>query len=272
MTNYKIRISDLRTLFAEVKDICGIDFSNYAYFTIKRRVEKILQTYNYVNVDEFIEKLKNDERFFETFIFEMHPLQSELFRDSEMWNSLIKNVFPKFSRKDKIKIYVPHCTSGDELYSLIILLEENDLIENSIITASPVGKRNKTYIENAIYPIKKKESAEKNLETLTTKKTINDLILFSNHSYEIKEKYKKNIIFDDKPFLDSSYVSEFDIVLFRNSLIYFNSQMHEAALNKIATTLKRNGYLIIGVGEKLIGETEKKFKQILKTENIFKKG
>ncbi len=271
MTPIKLRISDLKTIFVEINSLTGIDFSNYAFFSIKRRFEKVINLYNFESVTELLNKIRNDELFLKNFIFDILPHQTELFRDAQTWNAILKQVFPKLSKREKLKIYLPYCISGDELYSLIFMLNEANMLSNTEITVSSLSDVNIEFIKNAIYPLKKLSSAEKNIEELDTEKTLNDFVISSQYSYEIRNEYKKNIKFDNKTIFNQNYIKQFDLVLYRNSMLYFNAKLQEDTLRNITETLKKNAYLIIGIGEEIPILLQKKYKIINNDENIYKK-
>jgi len=271
MTPIKLRISDLKTIFVQINSLTGIDFSNYAFFSIKRRFEKVINLYNFESVTELLNKITNDKQFLKNFIFDIIPHQTELFRDAQTWNVILKQVLPKLSKKEKLNIYLPYCISGDELYSLIFILSEANMLDNTEITVSSLSDINIEFIKDAIYPLKKLSSAEKNIEELYTEKTLDDFVQSSQYSYEIKPEYRKNIKFDNKTIFNQDYIKEFDLILCRNSMLYFNAKLQEEVLINITEALKKNAYLIIGIGEELTGFQQKKYKIINNEESIYKK-
>lgn len=273
MTQAKLRISELKQIFTEINSLIGIDFSEFSFFSIKRRFEKIFDIYKFENANEFITKLKEDKYFLNNILFDIFPSQTELFRDPTMWLALLKNIFPKYSKSEIFKIYIPHCTSGEELFSLVYLLHEAGMTNNTEITVSTPCIQNIEYINRAVYPIKKISSAEKNVENLDTKLPFSDFVTSNIQTFEIKDEYFKNlnIKFDKKSVFETQYTNEFDLVIFRNVMIYFNSKLQDEILEKITNSLKRNSYLAIGIGEKLTGSTIRKYKISNTNENIYKK-
>lgn len=273
MTQAKLRISELKQIFTEINSLVGIDFSEFSFFSIKRRFEKIFDIYKFENANEFITKLKEDKFFLNNILFDIFPSQTELFRDPAMWLALLKNIFPKYSKSEIFKIYIPHCTTGEELFSLVYLLHEAGMTNNTEITVSTPCIQNIEYINRAVYPIKKISSAEKNVENLDTKLPFSDFVTSNIQTFEIKDEYFKNlnIKFDKKSVFETEYTNEFDLVIFRNVMIYFNAKLQEEILEKITNSLKRNSYLAIGIGEKLTGSTIRKYKISNTNENIYKK-
>lgn len=273
MTQAKLRISELKQIFTEINSLIGIDFSEFSFFSIKRRFEKIFDIYKFENANEFITKLKEDKYFLNNILFDIFPSQTELFRDPTMWLALLKNIFPKYSKSEIFKIYIPHCTTGEELFSLVYLLHEAGMTNNTEITVSTPCIQNIEYINRAVYPIKKISSAEKNVENLDTKLPFSDFVTSNIQTFEIKDEYFKNlnIKFDKKSVFETQYTNEFDLVIFRNVMIYFNSKLQDEILEKITNSLKRNSYLAIGIGEKLTGSTIRKYKISNTNENIYKK-
>jgi len=271
--NKNITIAEYKEILAEIKNSYSFDLSNYALTSFRRRLEKVYNLYNFKNVEEFIKKIQTDEEFYETLLKETSVPTTEMFRDPQMWIELRDKILSKVTPKSDFKIWIPEVTTDDELFSLLIILEEMNLINSTKIYASTFVKQNLDKIKLGIVDIKKMEANSANYTRhngdyqlskyfdIEEKRAIFDQVLLS------KVEYKYHNIFNS-----SLFDNTFNLVIFRNRMLYYNQQLQNKVIDTIYNSLQTNGYMIIGVNETMEGSLiQNKFNLISKTENIFKK-
>ena len=131
MADILLSISELKLILQEIFIKSGEDFRNSAIASIKHRIETLMIKHNYIAVDDFVEKIRKDEFFVDELIFELCVSATEMFRDPEMWTALQTQILSKFRKKTNIEIAVPFCTTGEELYTLMYILNKADLLEKT---------------------------------------------------------------------------------------------------------------------------------------------
>jgi len=122
---FEIGIVEYRNILKVIKETYNYDFSDYALISFKRRIERVLQLHNLKHADVFIEKLREDPVFFQHILQEISVESTEMFRDPSFWRYMRDELFPVLIKDNfKTKIWFPSCVSGDELYTLAVILHE----------------------------------------------------------------------------------------------------------------------------------------------------
>lgn len=271
MFEINLQISELKNMLKEVHCITGINCSQYAFSFIKRRTELFMKSNKVVSDIDFIYKINKSPGFAGQFLETVFVPNSELFRDAEMWNFLESKLLPKFSGKKNINIMMPYCTGGRELYSLLYILKENPDSSNITITVSSVTDVHLKRIKSGKFNNNDIKASVKNIEMLNSAKDTDDIFYHKNKSYRVKNDFKGQLNFEVCDFFKGIYISDFDIVICRNSFIYFNTELQEKVIKTITRSLKKGGYLIIGASETLDETEKRKYKQINKELSIYKK-
>ena len=136
----EIHIVDIRNLTEVIKTKYGYDFTNYAISSFKRRILRIIGLYKFNNVDALTKKISDDPSFFEEFISEITVNVTEMFRDPSFWRVLRDEIIPNILlNHKKLSIWHAGCSTGQEVYSMLILLEEMDLLEKAKIYATDIN-------------------------------------------------------------------------------------------------------------------------------------
>ena len=266
-----IKISDFKNLLYNIRDNYKIDFSDYSLSSLKRRVELFSLKYHINTNDELIYRLNKDNKFFQLFLKSILVDETEMFRDSEFWNELKENIIDKSKNNEELKIWLPHCNSGEELYSLLILLDKLNLIDHSSICVSSLSSVNIDRISEASIELKNMEANNANYER--SKIGVNLMNYFKKKPYYVEFKdlfqntsiIKHDIILDEVP-------DKFDIILFRNKMLYFNKQLSNKVLVKLKNALKSKGLIAVGIKENInYPGYEKELSVICANEKIYKK-
>ena len=266
-----LTISDIRSILQEIFIRTGRDFRNYAYSSIKRRIELIMFNQGCETADDLLARLRKNDLFPEKILSDIYIPATEMFRDPEMWNAMQKQVFPKLSKKQNLKIAVPSCVSGDELFTLMILLQKANLLDNTKVSVSVICKDNLELIENVNYPLKKLDQIKKNLSLLSENLQTDEMFKINGKFFSLADTFSDYIEYTTKDFFRDENAVGFDLILYRNKLIYFSSQLQSQTIEHLTEKLNRGGYLALGIGEDIGIVNKRKLKIVNKTENIFRK-
>jgi len=248
----------------------GYDFRNYAQATVKRRIRNILMQFSYNNVSELIPKLLYDKLFFKSIILNFSVTVSEMFRDPFFYRSLRDNVIPYLKTYPFVKIWIAGCATGQEVYSLAILLKEENFYDRTTIFATDFNDIALKKAEEGIYSLKEIESFEKNYILSGGRRKFTDYYITKYDSAKFDDSLKNRITFTNHNLTSDSVFGEMNLILCRNVLIYFNRELQNKVLNLYKDSLSKNGFLCLGIKESLtFSDVKDKFEVIDDTNKIF---
>ncbi|MBN2521407.1 MAG: hypothetical protein JXB17_12915 [Bacteroidales bacterium] len=269
----EIGIVDTRKIISAIYDLYGYDFKNYALTFFKHRIEKIIVDNNLRDADHLIEKLTSNNDFIEVFIQGVSVETTELFRDPSLWRIIRDDFFPdNIKDRDTYKIWMAGIQSGEELYSMAILLEESSLWDKVELTASYESSINYELIKKGVFNVRKIELNDANYKRFNCFSELNKYYSIENKIGYWDTKLirnikflKQNVTFDNSP-------KNFNLVWFRNQMIYYNQVLQDKVLETLYDSIVPGGHLVIGDKETVEHSSySKKFKLINDTEKIFKR-
>ena len=268
-----IELKDINRITSIIKTKYGYDFGDYALSSFKRRIRRIMDLQNVKSIDSIIHKLETDKFYFKDFLSEITVNVTEMFRDPTFWIALKDEVLlPLFKNRDEITIWHAGCSSGEEVYSMAILLDSIGKLKNAKIFATDIDEKILLQAKSKGYSSKNMETNASNFNEIYPDKEIFDFFQKSDDTFSVKSFLNENIIFKKHNLVSDDAFSKFDIVLCRNVLIYFNQKLQNEVLKKMTLGLFDNGVLCIGSKESLIWcEDINLYQEINKEEKIFKK-
>ena len=273
-----INQKDINIVINAFSDNSNYNFHEYSEKSIHRRIEKILINTN-ISADKLATKIAIDKVFLERIKNDITVNTTELFRDKEIWTLINDNVIPSLSKLDEIRIWHAGCSSGEEVYSMMILLHAHGLLDKTKIIATDLNDRIietakiAEYKNNIIADYHKNfDAVFDEITSLIKKPKIEDYFDFDEKTSILKLKafmrdrveFINNDLVNDEPKIEGS----FDIVFCRNVLIYFNMDLQSAIIKRFYDKLNKDGSIILGAHECVLNPMEKKFN---KTSTIYKK-
>jgi chemotaxis protein methyltransferase CheR len=275
MNRYEIGIVETRNVIKTLLDTYGYDFRDFALTSFKRRLEDVIVKHGLKDSEGLINRLLKNKDFFEHFLKDITPETTEMFRDPSLWRSLREDIIPAIEKNNsKLKIWVAAFDSGEEIYSLCILLKEMDLLDKFHITASTISDEVTKKIKSGQLDIKQLEVNEANYERSNGTKRYTDYHTTASNSGTIliDKNLVENVSFVKQDTLFSNAPSGMRLVLFRNQLIYFNQLLQDKTLNAVHSSLAPGGYLVLGAKETLENtNSNNKFTVVNDSEKIYKK-
>lgn len=269
-----IEIGELRTLCQVIQEKYKYDFNNYAISSFKRRVIRFLELFKIANVPTLIERIKADPAFFKTFMNELTVNVTEMFRDPSLWRDLRDKVLPNlFSTQETIKIWHAGCSSGEEVYSMCILLKENGWLDKAKIWATDIDENILAKAKSPKYNMKNmSEVNEKNYIRYGGTGKISDYYKEEHGLALMDTSLVSNVTYRTHDLVKSGVFNKFDLILCRNVMIYFNQQLQNEVFKLFHESLFNYSYFIIGSKETLIwSEIAGKFITVNQEEKVFKK-
>jgi chemotaxis protein methyltransferase CheR len=249
-----IDIADLKRISELIYERYNYDFRNYAMSSFKRRVVRFLEIKK-LTLTNLLTKLTETPVFVEEFIDELTVNVTEMFRDPGFWKVLREQIIPSIrAGKKQFKIWHAGCSSGEEVLTMCVLLEEMGILQDVSITATDLDENMLTKARSAIYPIKNMQFNESNYVTYGGKANAlhENYYLQQNTHAVFNRGLLSHVSFRRHDLVLGRLFDHFDLILCRNVMIYFNETLQNEVLKKFHESLYLNSYLAIGSKESLI--------------------
>ncbi len=260
---------ELEKIKKRVIDKTGFDLSYFKPTFLSRRISVRMKVLNITNGSEYADLLKSESDEILSLYDSISINVTKFFRDNQVWNTFSKNIVPKLFDGEinkTIRIWSAGCATGEEPYSIAIMLQEflKDRNYKIKIIATDINSHFLTEAKKGVFSI----SALQNLNSNLIEK------YFSNSGrdqYIVNKKIKAMITFQLGD-IGTHPVSYLDVVFCRNLLIYYNSNAQDLILNKFYKVIKENKFLILGMDESLLGnKNSKNFIPLFPRERIYQK-
>lgn len=229
----------------------GYDFRNYARASIKRRLRHFAVKSGCVRITELTLKMMHDPSFFQEMVADLSVPVTEMFRDPEIYLTLRREVMPYLATYPFIKVWHAGCASGEEVYSLAVLLQEEGLYARTTIYATDFNEAALAVAREGIYPIDRVKEYSANYQKAGGRRSFSDYYLSQYDSIIMAQSLKKNITFARHNLVTDQVFGEMHLIMCRNVLIYFNRTLQEQVLHLVNHSLIRNGFLCLGSKESL---------------------
>jgi chemotaxis protein methyltransferase CheR len=260
-----------RSLFIEgIHRKYGFDFRQYAEASFDRRLMHIMDKFKQPGLLELLTWMLRSETAFLEVLPHMTITTTELYRDPQFFKSLREKVVPVLKTYSRVNIWTAGCSTGQELMSLAILLEEEGLLSRCNIYATDINPYALKTAQNAIYPISEVETFVKNYSAAGGLKTPSDYYTAEYGLIRFHRNLLANVIFSEHNLMTDDVFQEFHLVICRNVLIYFTPEGQEKVLQLFTRSLKDRGFLVIGNRESVrTSEVRKILETLNQHENIY---
>ncbi|USE37550.1 protein-glutamate O-methyltransferase CheR [Endozoicomonas sp. SCSIO W0465] len=242
---------ELELLLDAVKTRYGYDFHDYARASMIRRVRKYMEQTGIHQVSELIPLFLHDHRAFYRFVKSLSVVVTEMFRDPDVFQVLREEVIPVLKTYPFIKIWHAGCASGQEVYSMAILLEEEGILDRCQIYATDFNDDALKLAKKGIYPAENIALYENNYRLSGGKNQLDDYWVNLYDAIKINSRLSDRVTFANHNLVTDGVFGEMHLVMCRNVLIYFNEQLQDRALTLINDSLCPRGFLCIGRRENL---------------------
>jgi chemotaxis protein methyltransferase CheR len=269
----EIEIAELRKLTTFIQEKFDYNFKDYAMSSFRRRIKRMLDLYKLQTVDELIHILDTKDGFFEEFVSELTVNVTEMFRDPTFWRVLREHIIPNIMlNHNKISIWHAGCSSGEEIISMSIVLDEMGILDKAKIVATDIDRSIIAKAKEGRYPLKHMEVNRKNYLRYQGKYSLEKYYTEVGSEAVINKALLENVSYRKHDLVQGSVFSKFDLVLCRNVMIYFNQTLQNQVLHRLHESLFKYGYLVIGSKESLIWcDIAHKFIVVNNEEKIYKK-
>lgn len=250
----------------------GYDFRSYSKAHIKRRILHRLIISNIPTVTELQKKVLWDRDFFKEFLDDLSINVTEMFRDPDFYRSLREKIIPKLRTYAYFKIWHAGCATGEEVYSLAIILHEEGLLDRCQVYATDFSHKVLEIAKEGVYQKSDIEQCEKNYLGSGGNKKLSDYYKSMYGSVMFNKELSNRIVFADHNLVTDSVFADVNLILCRNVLIYFEKDLQDKVLGLFYESLVPSGILCLGTKESIkFSRHVKLFEVIDETQKIFKK-
>jgi chemotaxis protein methyltransferase CheR len=259
-----------KDLLESIRFVYGYDFTDYAEASVKRRIDHFMNTKKITALEKLGKMILQDEKLFEEFIQELSVTVTEMFRDPAFYKSLRENVLKRLATYPFIKVWIAGCATGEEIYSIAILLQEEGLLNRSVIYATDINQKSLQVAKDGVYAVENMKAYTANYQKAGGTKSFSEYYKAKYNSVIFDKSLKQNIVFAAHNLAVDKSFNEFQLIICRNVLIYFNQQLQSKVINLFHESLCPFGFLGLGNKESLLfSEARKHFEEIDRKEKIF---
>jgi chemotaxis protein methyltransferase CheR len=263
---------EYRQFLESVRFVYGYDFTEYAEASVIRRISAFMESNKVSSVKDLGRMVLKDESAFEQFIQEITVNVTEMFRDPLFYKSLRKNVISRLATYPFIKVWIAGCSTGEEVYSMAILFREEGLLDRTVIYATDINQDALQKAREGISSINTMKNYTENYLKAGGKNSFSDYYKAKYNSVLWDKTLRQNIVFSVHNLAMDKSFNEFQLILCRNVLIYFNQALQSKVISLFYESLCPFGFLALGNKESLLfAEKRNCFEEIDKKEKIFMK-
>lgn len=272
MKDTDIEILEINLLLESLFERYGYDFRSYARASIGRRIRLFQREHGCRSISELIPKLLHDDSIFEQLVRRFSITVTEMFRDPEVYRKIREKVIPFLKTYPFIKIWHAGAATGEEVYSLAIVLKEEGLYEKATIFATDFNDASLDEAKKGIFALENVKQYTSNYQRAGGTASFSDYYHAQYGAITIDQSLKKNITVANHNLVMDGVFSETHLIMCRNVLIYFNKELQNRVLNLFYDSLARGGILCLGTKESLqFSEVQDRFSVIDAKSKIYQK-
>jgi len=250
----------------------GYDFRQYTRPLFKRRLMRFIEQQKFDGIIDLIKHLLCDPHLWPLVLEQFSIGVTELFRDPGFFKAFRKQVIPFLKTHPYLRIWHAGCSTGEEVYSLAIILKEENLLDRTLLYATDLNQTALNCANYGEYSICDVSLLQEKYKQCGGKKNINNFIYQERNSVKIKENLKNNIIFSKHNLVSDGVFNDMNVILCRNVLIYFEPSLQEKCIQLFDQSLIYQGFFCLGSKESLVWSNKfTTFKKISSLWNIYKK-
>lgn len=263
---------ELRLLLEAVYAKYSHDFRDYSGASLKRRVTHALRQLDCATISQLQSKVLHDAGVFQQLLEILTIPFTEMFRDPAYWLALRQQVVPLLRTYPSLKVWVAGCSTGEEVFSLAILLQEEGLLERTMIYATDINPSVLERARQGIFTITGVRQHTANYQAAGGKRAFSDYYSAAYESARFDPDLIRNVTFADHSLATDTVFSETHFISCRNVLIYFNRALQNRAFGLFHDSLCHRGFLGLGSKESLdFSDFAAKFEPVARRERLFRK-
>jgi chemotaxis protein methyltransferase CheR len=244
--------TEIHTILELINSKFNVDFTEYSKPTMGRRLDRLMKLFSLRNIQEIKDLLLADSTIFPIFRNELTVTTTELFRDISFWKDLKETLIPKIKSTSSFTIWSNGCSSGEELYSIAILLSEFGLLDKVKLIGSDINTEKLEIAKSGLIDSKLFHLYEGYYKEIFNENLLSKYIIkHSNFQYQFIPELRNTIDFEYIDTIQELPNFKYDFILMRNVLIYFNMELQNKVIGKVLNQLNPNGFFALGMQENI---------------------
>jgi chemotaxis protein methyltransferase CheR len=239
---------ELQLLLEGVYRHYGFDFRNYAMSSLRRRVSNFMRGEKLETISLLQDRILHEPEWLERFLYSLSVNVSAMFRDPQFYRTFRQEVVPFLRTYPFIRIWLAGVSMGEEVYSLAILLKEEGILDRCRIYATDINDAVLKKAKEGIYPLDLMQTYTNNYIKAGGTAQFSDYYTAAYERVILKSSLRDNVVFAQHNLATDSSFNEFHVILCRNVMIYFNSELQSHVYHLLHESLVMFG--IIGLGAK----------------------
>ena len=227
------------------------DFRGYALSSLRRRMHQAMQHFEAASLSELQGRVLHDAQAMSVLLGYLTVQVSDMFRDPTHFLALRREVLPILATYPSFKIWIAGCSSGEEFYSMAILLEEEGLLDRAMIYATDINDEALRKAQAGVYAVDRVAGFSHNYVKTGGKGSLSDWYTAAYNGVIFDQRLRRNVVFSDHSLATDGDFTETHLVLCRNVLIYFDRPLQDRAIALFAQSLVSRGFLALGSKESL---------------------
>ncbi|MGI4849922.1 MAG: CheR family methyltransferase [Janthinobacterium lividum] len=263
---------ELRLLMEAIYLKYSYDFRDYSLSSQKRRVLHALHQLDCAGISELQARVLHDPAMFGRLLQYLTIPTSEMFRDPSYFHGLREQVLPHLQTYPSLKIWIAGCSTGEEVYSMAIMLKEEGLLARSLIYATDINPQSLDSARKGVYSLERMRAYTASYQMAGGKAAFSDYYTAAYGNALFDRSLIENVSFADHSLATDNVFSETHLVCCRNVLIYFNRGLQERALGLFHESLCHRGFLGLGSKESIdFSSYATAFEPLVKADRIYRK-
>ncbi len=248
------------------------DFRHYARASLRRRVAGALRTLGIERTSLLQDAVLRDPALFTRLLTLISVPVTDLFRDAGYFTALRDEVLPLLATYPSLRVWVAGCSTGEEVYSLAILLDEAGLLDRTLIYATDINPEALRAAESAVYPRSRVPGFTRNYQAFGGARSLSHYYTAAYDRIVFNRRLKSRVTFSDHSLATDAVFAEVHLVSCRNVLIYFDRPLRDRAVGLFHDALVPRGFLGLGARESLHGaQAAVEFEPVAREARIYRR-
>lgn len=237
---------ELSAITNAIKNRYGIDFTSYEKKSLKRGFSRLMGKKGIASLLDLWKVILSDHNFFKSSIDDLTVNLTELFRNPEIWEAMDQQILEKLRHKQTIKIWHAGCSTGEEVYSMAMVLHKKNLHYRSKTLATDISSVVLKKALEGAYSTTLAAKYERSFQKYLPSGVMSDMFDIDGRNAVVKERFRRNIEFRMHNLVSDAMNEKFDIIFCRNVMIYFDDGLKLKVLELLRNSLNPDGFLVLG--------------------------
>jgi chemotaxis protein methyltransferase CheR len=272
MDNGEIENIEIGLLLEAIYQRYGYDFRSYARASIDRRTRQFMSRTGFSCISDMIPRVLHDHDLFSELVQYFSISVTEMFRDPFVYRAIREQVVPLLRTWHHVKVWHAGCATGEEVYSLAIVLKEESLYERATIYATDFNDTSLQKAKAGIYSPESIQDATRNYQKAGGRSSFNKYYHSMYDAVQMDSQLRARITWANHNLVTDGVFGEMHLVFCRNVLIYFNQDLQNRVLRLFTESLANGGFLCLGTKEDLqFTEVSHQYESVNGKAKIYKK-